>query len=128
MKTIEPGMYVRTENGIVKIMGFHVYNENEIAVTKNKKLNNILITPVIGPSDIIGEPSFDIFDVLKEGDYVNGHQIKAVYLDGVTKYIKLDNAYENGEGIRTYSEDIKTILTKEQYEMMCYEVERDETN
>jgi hypothetical protein len=53
---------------------------------------------------------------------VNGHLVKAVYLDGPRKYIKLDNAYENGKGIRTYSEDIKTIVTKEQFKAAEYEV------
>ena len=37
---------------------------------------------------------------------MNGHLVKAVYLEGTRKYIKLDNAYEYGEGIRTYEEDI----------------------
>lgn len=53
---------------------------------------------------------------------MNGYRIKAVYLEGVTKYIKLSNSYENGQGIRTYEENIKTILTKEQYEVNCYKV------
>lgn len=53
---------------------------------------------------------------------MNGYRVKAVYLEGVTKYIKLSNSYENGQGIRTYEENIKTILTKEQYEVNCYKV------
>ncbi len=53
---------------------------------------------------------------------MNGHRVKAVYLEGVTKYIKLSNSYENGQGIRTYEENIKTILTHEQYMANCYKV------
>ena len=43
------------------------------------------------------------------------------------KYIKLDNAYspENHfTGVRTYEDDIETILTHEQYEQNCYKIER----
>lgn len=72
--------------------------------------------------DNIEKESTDIIDLVKKGDYVNGHLVKAVYLDGPRKYIKLDNAYENGKGIRTYSEDIKTIVTKEQFKAAEYEV------
>ena len=53
---------------------------------------------------------------------MNEHRVKQVYLEGVTKYIKLSNSYENGQGIRTYEENIKTILTKEQYLTNCYKV------
>ena len=60
--------------------------------------------------------------MIRVGDIVNGYRVKAVYLEGATKYIKLDNAYENGQGTRTYEEDIKTILTKEQYKANCYKV------
>ena len=64
--------------------------------------------------------SFNKIDLVEVGDYVNGHKVTAVYLDGATKYIKLDNAYENGEGTRTYEEDIKTLVTKEQYKSIEY--------
>lgn len=54
---------------------------------------------------------------------MNGYRVKAVYLEGFTKYIKLDNAYKNGQGTRTYEETIKTILTKEQVEANQYVIE-----
>ena len=55
-------------------------------------------------------------DLIEVGDYVNGHLVKAVYLEGTNKYIKLDNSYSvenNFVGVRTYTEDIKSIVTKE---------------
>lgn len=67
--------------------------------------------------------SYNIIDILEVGDYVNRHLVKATYLNGVTKYIKLDNAYENNGGGRTYSEDIKLVVTKEQFEQKAYKVE-----
>lgn len=66
--------------------------------------------------------SFDIIDLVEVGDIVNDHRVVATYLDGTRKYIKLDNAYENDKGIRTYSEDIKTIETKEQHLKESYKI------
>lgn len=69
--------------------------------------------------------SKNIIDLVKVGDFVNGHLVVNLYLKGTTKYIKLDNAYKDGKGIRTYEEDIKSIVTHEQFESMEYKVEED---
>ena len=66
--------------------------------------------------------SFNIIDLIEEGDYVNRHLVTEVYLSGENKYIKLDNSYANGEGIRTYEENIKSVITHEQMEQMAYKV------
>ena len=66
--------------------------------------------------------SDNIIDLIEVGDYVNGYKVEAVYLKGYRKYIKLSNAYESGKGIRTYSEDIKSVVTKEQFSSVKYEV------
>ena len=108
METLSVGMYCRTLNGIVKI---DKIKDSIIIDTKGKTHFGDLI-----------KSSYNIIDILEVGDYVNGHLVKATYLKGVTKYIKLDNAYENGEGIRTYTEDIKSVITKEQFEQMAYKV------
>lgn len=75
-------------------------------------------------SDEILKHDFDIINLVEVGDYVNKHLVKATYLDGVTKYIKLDNSYENNDGVRTYSEDIETISTKQQMEARSYKVRK----
>ena len=64
-------------------------------------------------------------NLIEVGDYVNGHLVVAVYLEGANKYIKLDNSYsiENDfSGVRIYAEDIKSIVTKEQFESVEYKV------
>ena len=74
---------------------------------------------------LIGKSIVKVEKAICKDDYdnkVNGYKVKAVYLKGYRKYIKLSNAYESGKGIRTYNEDIKTIVTKEQFESMKYEV------
>ena len=48
---------------------------------------------------------------------MNGYYVRAVYLEGTTKYIKLD-----AFGTRTYEEDIRTILTHQQFEANEYKI------
>ena len=117
-------MYVRTNMGdISKIKSIW---ENERVFFENKVDIDYFTSDSFGISYLKEcKASHNIIDLIEVGDYVNGHLIKAVYLDGVTKYIKLDNAYENGEGTRTYSEDIKSIVTKEMYSSVEYRVETD---
>ena len=118
---IEIGEYVRVNNdnrnciGIGKVT--RIVNES-IYVNMNNKYN----LPVSFQIDNIVKHSKQLIDLIEIGDFVNGHKVKAIYLNGATKYIKLSNSYENGQGTRTYEEDIKTILTKEQYEVNCYKV------
>lgn len=123
MSEIEVGEYVRTFNGligqVVQITDYgyaiRIYNGAEYVVRA-----------------VIKKHSKNIIDLIEPGDIVNNHYVKAVYLDGAVKYIKLDNAYspENHfTGVRTYEDDIKTILTKEQMEANQYVVKRNmETN
>ena len=70
----------------------------------------------------IAKHNKQLIDLIECGDFVNGHKVKAIYLNGATKYIKLDNAYKDGQGTRTYEENIETILTKESYMANCYKV------
>lgn len=121
MKEIEVGEYVRTENGIIdKVDSLCGMIENTVYLKQQSLWFN---------ADYIVKHSKELIDLVKPGDFVNGHRVKAVYLDGATKYIKLHNSYDNGFGIRTYNEDIKTILTKESYMANCYKVGgEDESN
>lgn len=123
MSEIEEEEYARTFNGligqVVQITDYgyaiRIYNGAEYIVRA-----------------VIKKHSKNIIDLIEPGDIVNNHYVKAVYLDGAVKYIKLDNAYspENHfTGVRTYEDDIETILTKEQMEANQYVVKRNmETN
>ena len=130
MSEIEVGDYVRINNdfrlialGIGKVIRI---NQDTIYVRMNLDL------PISLKTENITKHSKNIIDLIEPGDIVNNHYVKAVYLDGAVKYIKLDNAYspENHfTGVRTYEEDIETILTKEQMEANQYVVKRNmETN
>ena len=123
MSEIEVGDYVRINNdfrlialGIGKVIRINQYT---IYVKMNLDL------PISLKTENITKHSKNIIDLIEIGDIVNNHYVKAVYLDGAVKYIKLDNAYspENHfTGVRTYEDDIETILTHEQYERNCYKV------
>lgn len=125
MSEIEVGDYVRINNdfrlialGIGKVIRI---NQDTIYVRMNLEL------PFAFKIENIAKHSKNLIDLIEVGDIVNNHYVKAVYLDGAVKYIKLDNAYspENHfTGVRTYEDDIETILTHEQYEQNCYKIER----
>lgn len=121
---LEVGMYVRTNKvGIKKI--YKIDNNKTkykyLYKLKNQDGDGCIDLSVLCEDDIV-KFSYNIIDLISVGDYVNRHLVKAVYLSGVTKYIKLDNAYENGDGVRTYAEDIKSIVTKEMYQSMEYRI------
>lgn len=77
--------------------------------------------------DII-ESSPNIIDLIEAGDYVNGCKIielstnidgKVLYLE--TDITEFDNVYACGH-INIYEKDIRTIVTKEQFKNIEYEV------
>ena len=143
---IEVGEYVRTKEGLIeKIKEFIPHYTKGKREGQEVEENFLLMgqeqckfiesidyrIPPCYPSDeewekikkYIVKHSKQLIDLIECGDFVNGHKVKAIYLNGATKYIKLDNAYENGQGTRTYEETIKTILTKEQVEANQYVIE-----
>ena len=130
MSEIEVGDYVRINNdfrlialGIGKVIRINQYT---IYVKMNLDL------PISLKTENITKHSKNIIDLIEPGDIVNGHCVRKVYLDGAVKYMKLDNSHSvenNFSGVRTYEDDIKTILTKEQMEANQYVVKRNmETN
>ena len=70
--------------------------------------------------------SENIVDVIKPGDYVNGYLVTTVSKDayGETIVFVGQRLIEEAGYYRSYySKDIKTIVTKEQFALMEYEVE-----
>lgn len=106
----EVGMYVRTNDGYIN---------------KIKKVNqfNVLVygRDLFGeelniPNNEIVKASYNIIEILKEGDYVNECKvIKNTLKDGGNIVIvQGGNCFTN--------EEIKTIITHEQMEQMAYKV------
>lgn len=105
MKKIEPNMYVRTTNGgIIKVLetdreGFKVNNNSYYMFD----------------SPCIIKASYKIIDLIEVGDYVNGELIE----DITGEYLRLNGQSHNKH---YFSKQIKSIVTKEQFEEMKYEI------
>lgn len=70
-------------------------------------------------TDWVKKHSENITDLIEVGDYVNGMYVRATYLEGENHYIKLEGL----EHTRVYENDIKNIVTHEQFNSIKYEVE-----
>lgn len=120
---LEVGDYVRTKKGIAKILGRVNEPDNyyfKMLIT-DKYLEIHDDTEYIHDLDII-KSSKNIIDLIEVGDYVNGVEVIGKEFDN------FDEEYlQCGFGdyvIFTFEfKDIKTILTKEQFENNCYNVE-----
>lgn len=71
--------------------------------------------------------SHRLIDLIDKGDYVNGYKVLWVYNTEIAKsgplYVVIDN-HDDGES-RIVEEDIKDIVTKEQFNSMKYVVKED---
>lgn len=112
-------MYVRTRKGICKILET---NGDICLVDKNGTIHSDSnFNEYIRVEDII-KSTKNIIDLIEVGDYVNGVEVIGKEFDNFNKeYLQC------GVGdyvICTFEvKDIKTILTKKQYENNCYKVE-----
>lgn len=111
---IEVGEYIRTKEGIIgKLENINEFRppENKYAVEINEELY------FIGDKQLEGtKHSKNIIDLIEVGDYVNGEKVIGVSQE--PKYINFDTIT-----IFDYKqEDIKSIVTKEQFKEMEYRV------
>ena len=107
------GDYVRTIYGIAK-------------VEEDRKIKFGLIHPVIDilKKEAIIKSSPNIIDLIEVGDYVNGEKIIKIGEDHCGRKILVygfnDGRHQVANAI--YEEDIKSIVTKEQFESIKYKV------
>lgn len=125
---LEVGMYVRTKKGIERIKlieeNFMERNNTFIATDNdewrgayNGNFNGFTIR-----NNVILKASNNIIDLIEVGDYVNGYKVyycycadedmTGLFIDTENKRIWLDKPSQ-----------IKTIVTKEQFESMQYKVD-----
>ena len=121
---LEVGMYIRTkycgicdEIAIRKIIKIDKINNNWFYIDKNvcdiykdytNKLNTVNVE----------KASFNIIDILEVGDYVNGYYVEDVLKTFVN--VAVGSNYFQSPTI--YEKDIKSIVTKEQFESMKYKI------
>jgi hypothetical protein len=115
------GDYVRTPLGITKYIGKY---DNYEDFYEFDKLDEELWTGDIANvvysfeiDNIVLKSSPNIIDLIEVGDYVNGNKVldREDYLLWVFDNEEQDTLYYN-------EEDIKSIVTKEQFESMKYKV------
>lgn len=124
---IKKGMYIRYAGNIDKVFGV-VIDKN------NSSLNRVYAENETVFFDEIEKASFNLIDLVKKGDYVNGYPVvdimdsydtetkrrinRTVYIDKPCAGVKIWwTPLLNG--------DIKEVITKEQFEDCKYVVERD---
>lgn len=106
---LEVGMYVRDIKGrIDKIIGF------KGALIEFEK---DLMGGYIDCNDFT-KASYNIIDILEVGDYVNGEIVLKDEIGG----LYLDAFDADGNYYKCRIQNIKTIVTKEQFEQMAYKV------
>lgn len=118
---LEPNMYVRIlwgngEQTISKCtnkvdIGDTQYSKNDFYIHTDKK------GEVIYKSMIV-KASHNIIDLIEVGDYVNGYYVEDVLKTFVN--VAVGSNYFQSPTI--YEKDIKSIVTKEQFESMSYRI------
>lgn len=119
---IKENEFVRTDNGIFKVTkidGLYIYLDKQYFDNQYQMMRDVTF------KERIIKHSFNIIDLIEEGDYVNGQKVLCLkknnddcrddigtsYIEGIDIYLGYDES------------DIKTILTHEQYERNCYRLE-----
>lgn len=114
---MEIGEYIRTRLGISKIIGLIGLNVYE--VDKNGHHIGHRFSDYVENDEVLNH-SLNILELIKVGDYVNGY--KVYYIAGhyvaVESSEKFDLCFEE--------QDIKTIVTKEQFERIQYKLEAED--
>ena len=119
MKEIEIGDYVRTKNGIIdKVESYSInccvwHCKNGMCIDKCNCIGTHL--------EDIANHSKQLIDLIEIGDFVNGYIVTDKYLFA-GKRLVLETEGDDTNCQCLCEEDIKTILTKEQYMANCYKV------
>ena len=111
---LKPNMYVRTIDGIMKLKNIYQDGRENMDRFENEDGNIYFF------NEIIGEPSFNPIDLIEVGDYVNGEKVD--YIDDCDGAMR--EYYYNYEDasidVGHWCEEIKSIVTKEQFSSMEY--------
>ena len=125
---LEVGQFARLKSGyICKIININDFREPNMKY--GVEANYLKDVMFIGDDDVV-KASYNIIEILEEGDYVNGSKVIDISIIGkdkekwawVEQMEDTDNKY--GDDYVGYNnEQIKSIVTKEQFESMKYSLE-----
>ncbi|MBQ4263118.1 MAG: hypothetical protein IJB83_02600 [Bacilli bacterium] len=133
---LEVGMYVRTKNGSIdKIIDtteewYELEGDEDEKPYKIYKLNHYYYDDEFDEDTkwflerFFVKASHNIIDILEVGDYVNGYYVTTGSKSGGCSLGSIYIAEIDGLGLhkKLYEKDIKSIVTKEQFEVMQYKV------
>ena len=105
---LEVGMYVRTKYGDVFILD---------KIEDNCLIPRYVYIPCIIIEEDVIKASHNIIDLIEVGDYVNGMRIDDMDIHNKRLYREMRYDYEIID-----EKEIKSIVTKEQFESMSYKV------
>ena len=127
---LEVGMFIRTPLGIDKIIYLRIQDEYgcnyDTQLEHNLFLNNekdyISIDGECFEKEEI-KASYNIIDLIEEGDYVNGKQVTKLMI----KMRDEQGVFGLPDVWKMYIEkiEVESIVTKEQFESMSYKVKED---
>ena len=127
---LEPNMYIRTHFGIRKIKNIKKDNGYGKPRVKVIELDRILDTifkfdyEFYTDEKVIKEckASYNLIDLIEVGDYVNGEKITRVIPQDICCDEVLDYQHIFVNDKEIFKHEINSIVTKEQFESMKYEV------
>lgn len=116
---LEEGMYVRTKYGLIRKLDKitkDIYSFQDRLCFK-EDIDNFIKEARF---------SYDIIDLIKVGDYVNGHKVTKINIKApITNNKAVECEIDSYGSSVTYvydNKDIKSIVTKEQFKQMEYRV------
>lgn len=129
MSEIKVGEYIRTDEGIIGKIKRIELDKNDISlkwyVFDKKRPDINIINEVYINKPYILNHSLNIIDLTEVGDYVNGEYVIQVSKELNCVFIETtyyDELTEEEKHNFIKSEDIKSIVTKEQFEKVMYKV------
>ena len=111
-------MYIRTKDGLIDKV---IIDYKGCCNSPNCNCKHVSCEHNYYDEENIIKASYNLIDLVEVLDYVNGYRVDLIdEIDG-RKY--LDLHYIECEWRYTFNEDIKSIVTKEQFAFVKYEVE-----
>ena len=126
---LEEGMYVRTKQGTIEkvIKRYDTPSGCKVEVNEDFRFKHYEHNYI----KHIKNASHNIIDLIEVGDYVNGYKIEEVnnnlnehkgICNCLDTYLWCVNELDKFEEIEIFENDIKSVVTKEQFSSMKYEI------
>lgn len=126
---IKVGEYIRTKDGIIakcieEKQDRYVFNK---IVLEQGYYNNYILKDIPERANFITNHSKNIINLVEIGDFVNNSKIIEIEEYNNEKYVYVEeiefcNACDENENVYYKEEDIKSIVTKQQFNNIKYKV------